>query len=76
MRARNAPPTTGADLDGRTFSDWLLALGEDRLQSAHEGYVKCPPNMIVRHSDEDQGHALLIDCMYPGKSLRHDGLIH
>ena len=48
MRAQDVSPLEDVELGGLTFADWLLALGEDRLSSEHDGYIKCPKSMIVQ----------------------------
>ena len=48
MRTQDVSPLEDAKLGGLTFANWLLALGEDRLSSEPEGYIKCPKSMIVQ----------------------------
>uniref|UniRef100_A0A7N0UU60 ATP-dependent DNA helicase n=1 Tax=Kalanchoe fedtschenkoi TaxID=63787 RepID=A0A7N0UU60_KALFE len=45
MRASNDDKI--ADLGDRTFADWLLALGEDRLEKVETDCVTCPESMVV-----------------------------
>ena len=51
MRANNAE--TIADLGNRTFADWLLAVGEDRLEKVDDDRICCPHAMVLRNQTLD-----------------------
>ena len=53
---------TFADLGNQTFSDWLLALGEGRLETVYDDCIRCPRNMLP----PQQSIKELIDAIYPG----------
>ena len=60
MRAANAERL--ADLGNRAFADWLLALGEDKLEKINDDHVRCPASMVVRNNTLEG----LINTIYGG----------
>jgi hypothetical protein len=39
------------DLGNRTFANWLLCLGNNKLETIDEDYIKCPDMMILLPMD-------------------------
>ncbi len=39
------------DLGNRTFADWLLCLGNNKLETIDENYIKCPDMMVLPPAD-------------------------
>ncbi len=50
MRAGDAI-TIYPDLGNRTFADWLLCLGNNKLETINEDYIKCPDMMVLPPTD-------------------------
>ncbi len=46
MRADDAV-TVHPNLGNRIFADWLLCLGNNKLETINEDYIKCPNMMIL-----------------------------
>jgi len=39
------------DLGNRTFANWLLCLGNNKLETIYEDYIKCPDMMKFLHAN-------------------------
>jgi ATP-dependent DNA helicase PIF1 len=50
MRADDAI-TVHPNLGNRTFTDWLLCLGNNELETINEDYIKCSNMMKLLHAD-------------------------
>lgn len=52
------------ELENRTFANWLLAVGEGKLEAVdgEEDVIYCPQSMLLR----DQTEWGLIEVVYPG----------
>ena len=68
MRTDSAGNVVSDVLGGRTFSEWLLTMGENRLPCVDNEYVECPPSMMIHNGgnngEENNGSAKLIDHVY------------
>jgi hypothetical protein len=60
MRASDAV-VVHPDLGNRTFTDWLLCLGNNKLETINEDYIKCPNMMVLPLADTQA----MVVAIYP-----------
>ncbi len=49
------------DLGNRTFADWLLCFGNNKLETIDEDYIKCPDMMVLPPADTQA----MVVAIYP-----------
>jgi hypothetical protein len=56
------------DLGNRTFADWLLCLGNNKLETIDEDYIKCPDMMVLPLADTPAMVVVIYPRLHKGQA--------